>query len=63
MRPCFILGGYVALGSKTNKMIRLDKVNPKVYRYLGYAAYKMEMSMCNYHIFESFINAPGESYC
>ena len=31
---------YVALENEANKMIELDKVNPRIYRYLGYSAYE-----------------------
>ena len=31
---------YRTLEDEANKMIQLDKVNPRIYRYLGYAAYE-----------------------
>jgi tetratricopeptide (TPR) repeat protein len=31
---------YKALEKEANKMIELDKVNPRIYRYLGYSAYE-----------------------
>lgn len=31
---------YRTLEEEANKMIQLDKVNPRIYRYLGYAAYE-----------------------
>ena len=31
---------YAALEAEANKMIELDKVNPRIYRYLGYSAYE-----------------------
>jgi len=31
---------YAALEVEANKMIELDKVNPRIYRYLGYSAYE-----------------------
>ena len=31
---------YKALEEEANKMIELDKVNPRIFRYLGYAAYE-----------------------
>ncbi|RZJ77462.1 MAG: tetratricopeptide repeat protein [Flavobacterium sp.] len=31
---------YKALEAEANKMIELDKVNPRIYRYLGYSAYE-----------------------
>jgi hypothetical protein len=38
-----LIEDYAAL--EANKMIELDKVNPRIYRYLGYSAYKTVMSM------------------
>jgi Tfp pilus assembly protein PilF len=31
---------YKSLEEEANKMVELDKVNPRIYRYLGYAAYE-----------------------
>lgn len=31
---------YKALESEANKMIEMDKVNPRIFRYLGYSAYE-----------------------
>lgn len=31
---------YKALEEEANKMVELDKVNPRIFRYLGYAAYE-----------------------
>lgn len=31
---------YKALEAEANKMIEMDKVNPRIFRYLGYAAYE-----------------------
>lgn len=50
---------YVALEAEANKMIELDKVNPRIYRYLGYAAYKNGNVDVAITSLESFINAPG----
>jgi tetratricopeptide (TPR) repeat protein len=36
----YIAGEYKALEAETNKMIELDKVNPRVFRFLGYSAYQ-----------------------
>jgi hypothetical protein len=40
-----LIEDYAALEVEANKMIELDKVNPRIYRYLGYSAYKTVMSM------------------
>lgn len=50
---------YAALEVEANKMIELDKVNPRIYRYLGYAAYKNGNVDVAIKSLESFINAPG----
>lgn len=50
---------YVALEAEANKMIELDKVNPRIYRYLGYSAYKNGNVDLAAKSLESFINAPG----
>lgn len=50
---------YVALEAEANKMIELDKVNPRIYRYLGYSAYKNGNVDVAVKSLESFINAPG----
>ena len=50
---------YVALEAEANKMIELDKVNPRIYRYLGYSAYKNGNVDVAIKSLESFINAPG----
>jgi tetratricopeptide (TPR) repeat protein len=36
----YVAGEYKALEAETNKMIELDKVNPRVFRFLGYSAYQ-----------------------
>ena len=50
---------YVALEAEANKMIELDKVNPRIYRYLGYAAYKNGNVDVAKKSLENFINAPA----
>lgn len=50
---------YVALEVEANKMIELDKVNPRIYRYLGYAAYKNGNVDVAIKSLENFINSPG----
>jgi outer membrane protein assembly factor BamD (BamD/ComL family) len=40
-------------------MIELDKVNPRIYRYLGYSAYKNGNVDVAIKSLESFINTPG----
>jgi predicted Zn-dependent protease len=54
-----LMEDYVALEAEANKMIELDKVNPRIYRYLGYAAYKNGNVDVAITSLESFINAPG----
>ncbi len=54
-----LMEDYVALEAEANKMIELDKVNPRIYRYLGYAAYKngnIDLAMKS---LENFITSPG----
>jgi outer membrane protein assembly factor BamD (BamD/ComL family) len=41
-------------------MIELDKVNPRIYRYLGYSAYKNGNVDVAIKSLESFINTPGK---
>ena len=50
---------YVALEAEAKKMIELDKVNPRIYRYLGYAAYKNGNVDAAKKSLENFINSPG----
>ena len=54
-----LIEDYVALEAEANKMIELDKVNPRIFRYLGYAAYKNGNADVAIKSLESFINAPG----
>ena len=50
---------YVALEVEANKMIELDKVNPRIYRYLGYSAYMNGNVDVAIKSLENFINSPG----
>lgn len=54
-----LIEDYVALEAEANKMIELDKVNPRIYRYLGYAAYKNGNVDVAIKSLENFITAPG----
>jgi predicted Zn-dependent protease len=54
-----LIEDYVALEAEANKMIELDKVNPRIYRYLGYAAYKNGNVDVAIKSLETFITAPG----
>ncbi|MFV8270808.1 tetratricopeptide repeat protein [Flavobacterium sp. GT2N3] len=54
-----LIEDYVALEAEANKMSELDKVNPRIFRYLGYAAYKNGNADVAIKSLESFINSPG----
>lgn len=54
-----LIEDYVALEAEANKMIELDKVNPRIYRYLGYAAYKNGNVDVAIKSLKNFITAPG----
>lgn len=54
-----LIEDYVALEAEANKMIELDKVNPRIYRYLGYAAYKNGNVDVAIKSLDSFITSPG----
>lgn len=54
-----LIEDYAALEIEANKMIELDKVNPRIYRYLGYAAYKNGNVDVAIKSLESFISVPG----
>lgn len=54
-----LIEDYVALEVEAQKMIELDKVNPRIYRYLGYSAYKNGNVDVAIKSLENFINAPG----
>ena len=49
---------YKALEIEANKMIELDKVNPRIYRYLGYSAYENGNIDSAIKSLESFIATP-----
>ena len=50
---------YVALEKEANKMIELDKVNPRIYRYLGYSAYENGNVEGAIKSLETFIGNPA----
>ncbi len=49
---------YVALEKEANKMIELDKVNPRIYRYLGYSAYENGNIDLALKSLETFVSNP-----
>jgi cytochrome c-type biogenesis protein CcmH/NrfG len=49
---------YPALEAEANKMIELDKVNPRIFRYLGYSAYENGNVDVAIKSLESFIASP-----
>lgn len=49
---------YKALEIEANKMIELDKVNPRIFRYLGYSAYENGNIDAAIKSLESFIATP-----
>lgn len=49
---------YKALEAEANKMIEMDKVNPRIYRYLGYSAYENGNIDVAIKSLESFIANP-----
>lgn len=50
---------YKQLETVANKMIAQDKVNPRIYRYLGYAAYENGNVDVAIKSIEDFMKAPG----
>jgi tetratricopeptide (TPR) repeat protein len=50
---------YAALEAEANKMIELDKVNPRIFRYLGYAAYENGNVEVALKSLETFTTTPG----
>lgn len=54
-----LIEDYAALEVEANKMIELDKVNPRIYRYLGYAAYKNGNVDVAIKSLDNFIYTPG----
>lgn len=54
-----LLKEYKALEAEAKKMIELDKVNPRIYRYLGYSAYENGNLEEAQKSLESFTNNPS----
>jgi predicted Zn-dependent protease len=50
---------YAALEAEANKMIEIDKVNPRIFRYLGYAAYENGNVEVAIKSLESFTSNPS----
>ncbi|SHF68617.1 Tetratricopeptide repeat-containing protein [Flavobacterium fluvii] len=50
---------YKALEIEANKMIEMDKVNPRIFRYLGYSAYENGNAEVAIKSLESFIANPN----
>lgn len=50
---------YKALEAEANKMIEMDKVNPRIFRYLGYSAYENGNVDLAIKSLESFISNPS----
>ncbi|MBP2283258.1 lipopolysaccharide biosynthesis regulator YciM [Flavobacterium sp. CG_23.5] len=53
-----LAGDYVALEAEANKMKKLDNVNPRILRYLGYSAYENGNVDVAIKSLESFISNP-----
>ena len=53
-----LAGEYKALEVEANKMIELDKVNPRIMRYLGYSAYQNGNYDVAIKSLESFVSVP-----
>jgi len=53
-----LAGEYKALEAEANKMIELDKVNPRIMRYLGYSAYQNGNYDVAIKSLESFVAVP-----
>lgn len=49
---------YKALEAEANKMIEMDKVNPRIFRYLGYSAYENGNAELAIKSLESYIGNP-----
>ena len=54
-----LMEDYVALEAEANKMIELDKVNPRIYRYLAYSAFENGNVDVALKSLESFISNPN----
>jgi tetratricopeptide (TPR) repeat protein len=50
---------YKALEAEANKMIEMDKVNPRIFRYLGYSAYENGNADLAIKSLESYISNPN----
>jgi tetratricopeptide (TPR) repeat protein len=50
---------YKALEEEANKMIELDKVNPRIFRYLGYAAFENGNADKSIQSLETFTSNPS----
>lgn len=53
-----LLKDYKALEAEANKMIEMDKVNPRIFRYLGYSAYENGNADLAIKSLESFLANP-----
>nr|WP_315147383.1 tetratricopeptide repeat protein [uncultured Flavobacterium sp.] len=53
-----LLKDYKALEEEANKMIEMDKVNPRIFRYLGYSAYENGNAEGAIKALESYIANP-----
>ncbi len=53
-----LLQDYKALEVEANKMIEMDKVNPRIYRYLGYSAYENGKPDLAIKSLENYISNP-----
>lgn len=53
-----LLKDYKALETEANKMIEMDKVNPRIFRYLGYSAYENGNTDVAIKSLETFISNP-----
>ena len=54
-----LLKDYKALEAEANKMIEMDKVNPRIFRYLGYSAYENGNAELAIKSLESYISNPA----
>ncbi|WP_269223912.1 hypothetical protein [Flavobacterium sp. IMCC34518] len=54
-----LAGEYKALEIEANKMIELDKVNPRILRYLGFSAFQNGNYDVAIKSLDSFISTPG----
>jgi tetratricopeptide (TPR) repeat protein len=53
-----LLKDYKALEEEANKMIEMDKVNPRIFRYLGYSAYENGNAEGAIKALESYMSNP-----